>query len=79
MARTFYPRRTTLVEASAPHPAGTAYKVSIGDEDWEGIFQTVVKVQMVANGKVQGRKSPSYPIGTDDFQRVAEAIDLLMK
>lgn len=43
------------------------------------MFQTVVKVQMVANGKVQGRKSPSYPLGTDDFKRVAEAIDVMMK
>ena len=78
MARTFYPRRYILVEASEPHPAGTSYKVSIGDEDWEGVFQTVVKVQMVVDGKIQGRKSPSYPVGTDDFKRVSEAIDTLM-
>ena len=74
MARVFYPRKSISVPASVPHPAGTEYKISIGDEEWDGYFHTVIKVQMVYDGKVAGRKSPSYPIGTDDAQRVAEAI-----
>ncbi|MCQ2372911.1 MAG: hypothetical protein MJ050_02400 [Phascolarctobacterium sp.] len=78
MAKTFYPRKSVYVEASEPHPVGTAYKVSVGNEEWEGCFKLVVKVQLVVNGKIQGRKSPSYPIGTDDFKRVSEAIDTLM-
>lgn len=77
MARVFYPRKSITVSASAPHPAGTEYKISIGDEEWEGYFHTVIKVQMVYDGKVAGRKSPSYPIGTDDAQRVAEAVQRL--
>ncbi len=70
----FYPKMTINVPASAPHPEGTEYRVSIGEEDWEGIYPIVVKVQMVYNGKVAGRKSPSYPVGTDDSQRVAAAV-----
>lgn len=79
MARVFYPRDSRHVEASQPHPEGTQYKISIGDEEWEGVFHTVIKVQMVYDGKVAGRKSPSYPIGTDDWQRVAKAIQELQE
>ncbi len=70
----FYPKMSVNVPASAPHPEGTEYRVSIGEEDWEGIYPIVVKVQMVYNGKIAGRKSPSYPIGTNDSERVAQAI-----
>ena len=73
--RTFYPRETKIIGASAPHPEGTQYKVSIGDEDWgDGTFQSVTKVQMMYDGKVAGRMSPSYPAGTDDYERVCEAV-----
>lgn len=73
--RTFYPRKTIMIDASEPHPVGTQYKVSIGDEDWgDGTYQTVTKVQMMYDGKVAGRMSPSYPAGTDDYERVCEAI-----
>ncbi|MGX8715703.1 MAG: hypothetical protein ACSW8A_08110 [Lachnospiraceae bacterium] len=78
MARVFYPRQSITIPANAPHPEGTEYKISIGDEEWEGVFQTVVKVQMVYNGKIAGRKSPSYPIGTDDWKRVGDAVARLM-
>lgn len=78
MARTFYPRNSKVIPASAPHPDGTEYKISIGDEDWDGVFETVIKVQMVYDGKVAGRKSPSYPIGTEDWKRVATAIEELI-
>lgn len=74
MGRTFYPRVSKFVEASAPHPEGTQYKISMGDEDWDGQYQSVIKVQMVYNGKVAGRKSPSYPVESDDNIRVATAI-----
>ena len=73
--RTFYPRKARIIQASAPHPEGTQYKVSIGDEDWgNGTFQSVIKVQMMYDGKVAGRMSPSYPVGTDDYERVSAAI-----
>lgn len=78
MGRTFYPRASKYVEASAPHPEGTEYKVSVGAEDWEGQYHTVVKIQMTYNGKVAGRKSPSYPIASDDYARVASAISELL-
>lgn len=77
MARVFYPRQSILVDASKPHPRGTQYKVSLGDEEWDGVFHSVIKVQMVYGGKVAGRKSPSYPIDSDDTVRVNEAIRIL--
>ena len=71
MPRTFYPRKSKAIEASAPHPEGTAYKVSIGLEDWgDGEFKPVTKVQMSYDGVVSGRKCPSYPVGTDDQEKV---------
>lgn len=79
MGRMFYPKSSVLVDASAPHPENTQYRISIGEEDWEGTFQTVVKVQMVYGGKVAGRKSPSYPIGSDDSQRVEKAMEQLVE
>lgn len=76
--RTFYPRKTLIIPASEPHEAGASYKVSIGDEDWgDGTFQSVIKVQMMYDGKVAGRMSPSFPITTSDWQRVCEAVQNL--
>lgn len=78
--RTFYPRNAIRIPASEPHPKGTEYKISIGDEEWEGgVFHSVIKVQMVYDGKVAGRKSPSYPVGTNDYKRVSDAIRRLME
>lgn len=79
MAKTFFPQSHRFVPASTPHPAGTQYKVSVGMEDWGGRYQPVIKVQMVYNGVVRGRKSPSYPLEGDDYWRVYKAIRELMK
>lgn len=80
MARTFYPRKTRSVSASEPHVAGAEYKISVGDEDWgNGTYQPVVKVQMVYDGKVAGRKSPSYPVGSGDWKKVQMVIDELVE
>lgn len=70
MAKTFFPTKSDFVDASAPHPANTQYKISIGIEVWDGENHEVYKIQMVYNGEVAGRRSPSFPVGTDDFQRV---------
>jgi hypothetical protein len=71
MPRTFYPQISRDIEASAPHPEGTTYKVSIGLEDWgDGEFKPVAKVQMSYEGTVSGRKCPSYPVGSDDQEKV---------
>lgn len=80
MVKTYFPikDKAIFVEASAPHPAGTEYKVSLGVEVWNGESHDVVKVQMVYDGEVAGRKSPSYPMGSDDFERVREAVDELV-
>lgn len=74
MANMFYPKRSVLLPASKPHPENTQYKVSIGDEDWDGELHTVIKIQLVYNGKIAGRKAPSYPYDSDDAERVAEAV-----
>ncbi|MEA2110872.1 MAG: hypothetical protein U9P71_02365 [Campylobacterota bacterium] len=67
MAKTFFPndKQTILVDASNPHPKNTQYKISIGLEYWGNLNHEVVKVQMVYEGKISGRKSPSYPIGIE--------------
>jgi hypothetical protein len=33
---------------------------------------------MVYDGKISGRRSPSYPTGTDDFQRVMTQVNELL-
>ena len=52
MAKVFYPRDCIMVPATCSpipngHPPNTEYKVAYGDEDWNGIFIKVYKVQMV--------------------------------
>lgn len=79
MTKTFFPRTHKFVEASKPHPDNTQYKISFGIEDWQGSHVEVVKIQMVYNGVVSGRRSPSYPIGTDDYTRVKATVEELIK
>ena len=62
------------IPASDPHPPNTCYRVSYGHEMWDDGPQAVTKIQMLYNGKVSGRRSPSFPEGTGDFQRVADAM-----
>lgn len=80
MAQTFFPheRKTALVRASKPHPENTQYKISIGLETWGDENHEVVKVQMVYDGVVAGRRSPSYPLGTDDYDRVTTKLRQLI-
>lgn len=80
MAKTYFPHsnKEILVNASKPHPDNTQYKISIGLETWESGNQEIIKIQMVYNGEVAGRRSPSFPLGTDDLQRVmAKAQELV--
>ncbi|WP_186431381.1 hypothetical protein [Clostridium sp. BSD9I1] len=67
-----------LVKASEPHPANTAYRIAFGKEKWNKDVP-VFKIQMVYNGKVSGRRSPSYPQGSDDYERVEKAMNYLYK
>jgi len=80
MAKTFFPyaNRSEYVNASTPHPENTQYKISIGSEIWGGENYEVVKIQMVYDGVVHGRRSPSYPLGTDDYQRVTTKLQELV-
>jgi len=80
MAKTFFPydNKTVYVNASAPHPENTQYKISIGLETWGNQNHEVVKIQMVYDGEIAGRRSPSYPLGTDDYQRVMTKLQELI-
>lgn len=78
MSKIFHPKKEKLVPASAPHPENTHYKVAIGEEIWGDEYLPVLKVQMVYDGKISGRRSPSYPLGTDDFRKVQAAIEELI-
>ena len=75
----FFPEKIEHIDASPPHPENTQYRVSVGMEDWEGAFVPVAKVQMVYQGAVAGRKSPSYPIGTNDYDNVNKSLVRLVK
>ncbi|HBE9436072.1 Uncharacterised protein [Clostridioides difficile] len=81
MAKVFTPESEKIirVKASELHAHGNAeYVVSIGTEIWEDAPHRVLKVQMSYGGKISGRRSPSYPIGTDDYKRVIQAMEKLM-
>ncbi|WP_034440071.1 hypothetical protein [Clostridium ihumii] len=80
MAKVFYPKDSIFVPASCPpHPQNTEYKVSYGEEDWNGTFVSVFKVQMVYDGVVSGRRSPSFPIETDDYFKVHDTMLKLLE
>ncbi len=75
MSKVYFPARYIDVDASATHGPGAVYRVSVGTEHWsDGTPTTVYKVQMAYNGDVHGRKSPSYPEGSDDMDRVFDAM-----
>lgn len=68
------------VPASEPHPPNTHYRVSKGVEHWgDGEQRYVYKIQMVYDGVVARRKSPSYPEDADDFENVLEAMKTIRK
>ncbi|WP_340013374.1 hypothetical protein [Paenibacillus sp. FSL K6-1318] len=77
MPKVYYPQKARLVDATG-HAPGTQFKVSYGLEYWDETPHYVYKVQMVYNGVVSGRRSPSYLKGTDDFQRVNETMQEIM-
>ena len=77
MAKTFFPKATVKVKASPPHK-DAEYVVTVGTEMWDAVPQKVIKVQMAYEGKISGRRSPSYPYGTNDFERVNDAIKQLL-
>ncbi|ENQ3108742.1 hypothetical protein ACEOWJ_004924 [Bacillus cereus] len=81
MAKVFHPIESIFVPATTgekAHPANTEYKVSYGTEIWEGVAVEVYKTQMVYDGKVSGRRSPSYP-NAKDYLAVHEAMQQLIE
>ena len=84
MANTFFPVVSTFVKADSGynslgqdyHPVNTEYKVSIGYEIQDGNSDCLVfKVQICYDGKISGRRSPSFPILSSDWNRVKIAMD----
>lgn len=78
MAQTFFPKVSVRIPASPPHE-NAEYVISIGTEMWGFEPQQVIKVQMAYDGKISGRRSPSYPVGTEDYTRVNAEIEKLIK
>lgn len=68
-----------FVDASSPHPPNTRYRVAIGHELWPDKAPRVLKIQMEYDGVISGRRSPSFPIGTDDAERVLQAMRALLE
>ena len=80
MSKVYFPLRYLDVPASPPHGSDPAYRVSFGVEHWgDGEPQHVYKIQMAYAGRVAGRKTPSFPEGTDDLERVYAAMARLKK
>ena len=73
----FFPHETVKVSASPPHPPETEYLISFGLEEIRGAYIPVVKIQMAYKGEVT-RKTPSFPVGSDDHRRVNQAIEALL-
>lgn len=76
----YFPIRFIDVPASPPHDPTTSYRVSTGREHWgDGHFAEVEKIQMVYRGRVSGRRSPSFPIGSADWAAVNGALEQLRR
>lgn len=77
MANTFFPVVSTFVKATAGyHPENTDYKVSIGYEINDGDENCLVsKVQIRYDGKISGRRSASFPYGSNDWNEVKKAME----
>lgn len=75
MATKFFPERLIYIPATGGHPPLTEYRVGVGPEHWNTPV-LVKKTQMVYEGKINGRVSPSFPIKS---QHDEEAVSLAMK
>ncbi|WP_216070525.1 hypothetical protein [Acinetobacter sp. TUM15509] len=85
MAKIFHPLSNMIEYVDATcgehaHPEGTQYRVAIGNEVWENGNPLVLKIQMLYQDTgLQGRRSPSFPLGSDDFERVNKKVIELLK
>ena len=76
--QTFFPQVSEIIRASPPHPPGTGYQISVGLEERESNYMPVAKIQMVYDGIVADT-GPSFPLGSEDHDRVNNAINELLK
>ena len=75
--RIFFPIRS--IDVPSRRDPRISYRVALGHEHWDTGPHVVYKVQVVYDGAVQGRRSPSFPAGTDDWDRVVKAMASLKK
>jgi hypothetical protein len=75
--QTFFPQETETIPAGQPFPAGTAYRVSYGLEDWQGNYLPVVKVQLVQGEKILG-EGLSLPGTSEGWREVAQSIEKII-
>lgn len=81
MGKKFFPSDFVLIDATRDYDKlKVQYRVGYGKEEWhDGKYRDVYKVQMVYDGRVSGRQSPSYMHGTEDYEKVHAALTELMK
>ena len=74
MERIFEPITWGYVDAEKTHGKGAEYYVAIGNEHWnvEKNPILVFKIQMSYDRRRSGRKSPSFPLDSDDWNRVCK-------
>lgn len=65
------------VDASKTHGAGAEYYVGIGTEHWGYKDVRVLKIQMAYDGKRSGRKAVSFPVESEDWERVCEMVRIV--
>ncbi|MCB2186832.1 MAG: NADH:flavin oxidoreductase [Deltaproteobacteria bacterium] len=68
----FFPQDSRTVPAGPALPPGTAYRVTLGLEEWEGAFLPMLRVEMLVPGEDQPRL-PSFPPGDDAPRRLKAA------
>jgi 2,4-dienoyl-CoA reductase-like NADH-dependent reductase (Old Yellow Enzyme family) len=76
-APSFFPQTTVSVSASPPHPVGACYVVSFGLLETASGYLPMVKTHLCYPGD-ETEMCPSFPVGSDDHDRVARAVSALL-
>ena len=63
------------------HSERAEYYIAIGTEHWseEKDDPYVIKIQMAYNRKRCGRKNPSYPIESNDWEAICNTVERIKK
>ncbi|AWG44250.1 hypothetical protein BEH_25000 (plasmid) [Priestia filamentosa] len=77
----YYPHEYILVPASSPYPEDTFYKVSLGQQRFRDSFHNVLKIEMIYSDRIGagGKVNPAFPCSTEDFKKVMEAANKLLR